>query len=282
MSHPTSYLNFIPEVVPSKEKADSDLWFLFDKNKILIKILENTITIPSWEDIANLSIINEGEHYLGRLMQVCCYTSNVTKFDTLPSNLEFRDFRSIGDSLILDLYLVAGKASEIIYWDKTHQYCSKCGTKTNPHKTERAMICPTCGFTAYPVISPAIIVAVSKADELLLAHNNNFPEGLYSTIAGFVEAGETFEHCVKREVYEETGILVKNIKYFTSQPWPFPNSIMIAFTAEYQAGEIKVDGIEIGDANWFKIESMPNLPMKSTVARKLIDNFINSITLENS
>ncbi|MEQ8196475.1 MAG: NAD(+) diphosphatase, partial [Clostridiaceae bacterium] len=118
------------------------------------------------------------------------------------------------------------------------------------------------------------IVSVIKGDEILLAHNAQFREGLYSVLSGFVEAGETFEECVKREVMEEVGIKVKNIKYFGNQPWPFPNSVMIGFTAEYESGEIKADGVEISDAGWFKKGNLPLIPDNLTIARKLIDDFL--------
>jgi NAD+ diphosphatase len=127
----------------------------------------------------------------------------------------------------------------------------------------------------YPRISPAIIVAVTRDDEILLAHNNNFKQNRYSVIAGFVEPGETFEDCVKREVMEEVNVKVKNIKYFSSQPWPFPDSLMIAFTAEYDEGEIRPDGIEIGDAGWYKRDNLPEVPTNTSVAGRLIQWFLN-------
>jgi ADP-ribose pyrophosphatase YjhB (NUDIX family) len=135
-------------------------------------------------------------------------------------------------------------------------------------------VCPKCGHISYPRLSPAVIVAVTKGDRLLLGRNKNFVSGLYSVLAGFVEEGETLEECVKREIREETGIEVKNIKYFGSQSWPFPNSFMLAFTAEHESSEIQVDENEITDARWFSVEEIPNIPGKLSISRKLIDWFL--------
>jgi NAD+ diphosphatase len=139
---------------------------------------------------------------------------------------------------------------------------------------ERAKRCPECGFISYPVICPAVITAIIKDRKILLAHNRSFKGNMYSLIAGFVEAGETLEECVKREIMEEVGLQVKNVKYLGSQPWPFPNSLMIGFTAEYESGEIAVDGVEISDAKWFDIDNLPELPSEISIARKIINWYI--------
>ncbi|MFT5876096.1 MAG: NAD+ diphosphatase, partial [Clostridium sp.] len=172
-----------------------------------------------------------------------------------------------------EMFWIGGRAVQIVNFNTDHAYCGRCGTLTQSIKSERAKKCPKCGLINYPRISPAIIVAVVREGKLLLAHNNQFPKGLYSVVAGFVEVGETFEECVVREVREETGIIVKNIKYFGNQPWPFPNSLMIGFTAEYASGEIKVDGKEIGDAKWYSSTEMPTTPDSISISKKLISWF---------
>lgn len=136
---------------------------------------------------------------------------------------------------------------------------------------ERARVCPKCGFASFPRLSPAAITADIKDGRILLAHAKHFKEKTYSIIAGFVELGETLEECVKREVMEEVGIEDDNIRYFGSQPWPFPNSLMLGFTAEYKSGEITVDGVEIGEAGWFTPANLPEIPSNLSIARKLID-----------
>ena len=139
---------------------------------------------------------------------------------------------------------------------------------------ERAKICLKCGLINYPRISPAIIVAVVKKNQILLARSERFPTGFYSVLAGFVEPGETFEDCVKREVKEEVGLDVKNIRYFGSQPWPFPDSLMVGFTADYDGGKILIDKTEIKDAGWFTAHDLPQIPGKISIARRLIDWFV--------
>jgi NAD+ diphosphatase len=141
---------------------------------------------------------------------------------------------------------------------------------------ERARSCPACGNVVYPRISPAIIIAVVKGEELLLAHNKNFRGGWYSVVAGFVEPGETIEDCAEREIFEEVGIKIKNIQYFASQPWPFPDSLMIGLTAEYESGELRPDGAEIDDAGFFRADALPETPGKTSVAGKLIGWFVDN------
>ncbi|MDP4090564.1 MAG: NAD(+) diphosphatase, partial [Bacillota bacterium] len=213
-------------------------------------------------------------HYLGELEGRNCYTAELDDEAAVQGEFRFENLRSVLDLMDEKLFLVCSRAVQIVAWDKDHRFCGRCGSPMEPKPGERAKQCTSCGFTNYPRISPAIIVAVTKGDKLLMAHNKNFRPGFYSVIAGFVDPGETFEQCVKREVIEEVGIRVRNIKYFRSQPWPFPNSLMVAFTAEYDGGEICEDGIEIEHADWYTVENMPSRPLGSTVAGKLIEWFI--------
>ncbi|GIW04292.1 MAG: hypothetical protein KatS3mg059_0912 [Thermomicrobiales bacterium] len=173
-----------------------------------------------------------------------------------------------------DLFAVAGRAAQIIEWDRTHQYCGRCGTPTETAPAERAKRCPRCGLLSFPRLSPAIIVLVERGDEVLLARSPHFAEGMYSTLAGFVEPGESLEEAVYREVLEETGIAVTGLQYFGSQPWPFPHSLMIGFTARYAGGEITIDRNEIEDARWFTAFTLPRVPQKLSIARRLIDAFV--------
>lgn len=193
-----------------------------------------------------------------------------------------RGFTTIGLRSLLgrfedELLKVAGVASQVLDWDRNHTYCGRCGTKTVASATERSRTCPSCSLTAYPRISPAIIVAVVKGDRILLGHNRRHRAGrVFSVLAGFVEPGESLEECVRREVMEEVGVEVEEISYFASQPWPFPDSLMVAFTARYRSGEIKVDGNEIMEADWFDKDHLPGIPPHGTVARRLIDWFVDS------
>jgi NAD+ diphosphatase len=161
-----------------------------------------------------------------------------------------------------------------VNWNQTHRYCGRCGKLTEDKTDERAKTCPECGMINYPRLSPAIIVAVLKNDRILLGRNKRFRLPFYSVLAGFVEPGETLEECVSREIREEVSITVKNIRYFGSQPWPFPDSLMIAFIADYAGGEISTDGSEIIDAAWFAKDNLPKIPPKISIARQLIDWFV--------
>ena len=213
---------------------------------------------------------------MGKLFDKSCFCCEIADDINIGDELIFSNLREASSDLTLNSFLLCGKASQILDWDKNHEFCGRCGSKTIILENERAKKCPKCNLINYPRISPAIIVAITKGNQILLAHNKNFIPGLYSVIAGFVEPSETLEDCVKREVFEEVGIKIKNITYFGSQPWPFPNSLMIAFFAEYKSGEIKVDGNEIVSADWYEVDKLPDIPQKHSVARKLIDTFINN------
>jgi NAD+ diphosphatase len=190
-----------------------------------------------------------------------------------PSGFRFEGLRALFDGISVAFFAVAARALEIVEWDASHRFCGKCGSATKLRRGERARECPTCGTLNYPRISPAVIVAVVREGRILLARSARFPPGLRSVLAGYVEPGETLEECVRREVREETKIEIANLRYFASQPWPFPHSLMIAFTAEYSGGEIVVDGSEIREADWYTPDNLPQIPGPMTVARRLIDWF---------
>ncbi|MDR2111675.1 MAG: NAD(+) diphosphatase, partial [Candidatus Accumulibacter sp.] len=170
-----------------------------------------------------------------------------------------------------EAFALAGRASELLDWQRNHRFCGHCGTPTAKKSGEFAMACPACGLLAYPRISPAAMVLVERGDELLLARGPHFLPGVFSALAGFVEAGETVEQCAAREVREEVGIEIANLRYFRSQPWPFPNSLMIAFFADYAGGEITPDPAEIEAAAWFPRHAAPPLPDQASIARHLIE-----------
>jgi NAD+ diphosphatase len=168
------------------------------------------------------------------------------------------------------------RAYHVAQWRRDSVYCGRCGTRNTDAPDELARLCPSCGRREYPRISPAVItVIINEKNEALLAHNRKFADGVYSLIAGFNEAGESLEATVAREIREEVGLEVKEIRYIASQPWPFPNSLMLGFTARYAAGEIRPDGEEIVDARWFTADNLPNLPGFGSVSRYLINSWLN-------
>ena len=212
-------------------------------------------------------------HFLGMLGDVACWGVDVPH-DQDPA-----------DGAALDLYafygraeevewLVAGRAVQLVEWARTHRFCGRCGTPTEQQPGERAMRCPSCGLLAFPRLAPAMITLVTRGDEALLARGVQFRNPVYSCLAGFVEPGESLEGAVGREVREEVGVEVGDVRYWGSQPWPFPHSLMVGFTAEWKSGEIEIDPTEIVDAQWFRRDNMPPIPPPISIARKLIDAWL--------
>jgi NAD+ diphosphatase len=189
----------------------------------------------------------------------------------LPEGLRAANLRNWFGVLDDETLGIAMRAVQVLEWDRTHRYCGACGTPTEQEPHERSKRCPACGLIAYPRISPAMMVLVSRGRELLLGRGLNFPPGRYSALAGFLEAGESIEEALHREVLEEVGVEVKNLRYFGSQSWPFPNSLMIAFHAEWAGGEARANPTELADAQWFTPESLPQLPPRLSIARALIE-----------
>jgi len=189
-----------------------------------------------------------------------------------PAGSRWSGLRSLFGVMDDSLVAIAGRAFQIADWDRSHRFCGVCATETRRDPKERARRCPACGHTAYPRISPAMMCLVTRGREVLLARNVNFPAGRYSALAGFLEAGESIEDAVHREVEEEVGVRVTSLRYFASQSWPFPNSLMIAFTAEYAGGELRPNGHEIAEAGWFSADELPQLPPRFSIARALLDD----------
>lgn len=277
MSDTKEYIRFTPGITTDEGARDSDLWFIFSGGKLLARATRESVTLPRLKDIEHIAFDLHGSFYMGNLDGDRCFAVELREVPEETGNFVFSDLRFLFGIMEEELLNVSSKASELINWENSSRYCGRCGAINENKKGERSKICPACGLVKYPVISPAVIVAIVKGDKILLAHNKNFKGTMYSVVAGFVETGETFEECVKREIFEEVGIRVKNIRYFGSQPWPFPNSLMVAFTAEYEGGDIQVDNVEIGHADWFGIENLPEIPRRGSVARKLIDWFIENI-----
>lgn len=189
----------------------------------------------------------------------------------IPAGLQRINVRQAFDLLPAGHWSLAARAKQMLSWDLATRFCGACGSPTQAMNGEPAKLCPNCGQRSYPQIAPAIMCLVRRGDELLLARSAHFRPGMYSALAGFVEAGESVEACVHREVFEETGIRVTNLRWFASQPWPFPQSLMLAFHADYAGGEIVPQPGEIEDAQWFRIDALPDLPSAVSIASRLID-----------
>jgi NAD+ diphosphatase len=211
---------------------------------------------------------------LGRLDGQLVYAAELAAGDAPPAGLAPVDLRTLYGVLGEPRWSLAGRAAQLLAWDRDHAFCGRCGTATEHLPGERARHCPSCGLDAYPRLSPAVITVVERGDEVLLARGTRFPRPFYSALAGFVEPGESLEECVRREVREEVGIELGEIRYFGSQPWPFPNSLMIGFHADYASGELVLDPAEIVDAGWFRAGEMPLVPPPLSIARALIDDYL--------
>lgn len=207
---------------------------------------------------------------VGELHGLPCYAADVERFPEIhpgePTPLR-TIFQLAGDQV----FMLAGRATQLLDWQANHRFCGRCGTPTAMKSGELAMACPSCGLLAYPRISPAVMVLVRDGEKLLLARGAHFKAGVFSALAGFVEPGETLEQCAAREVREEVGIEIANLRYFHSQPWPFPNSLMVAFFADYAGGTITPDPKEIEAADWFAPDALPSLPDPVSISRRLIE-----------
>ena len=272
------YKRYKPEVRGEPAKDNHRYWFIYSSNKLLVRVSNIEVSIPFLKDLAEIGIYPIRTQYLGTLQEIPCYSAEVSPELVAPTGTAFKDLRSLYGALDEDIFLLAGKAIQIVGWDQTHQYCGRCGSKTETLEGERAKKCRACGFTSYPRVTPAVIVGIIRENKILLARSSMIRANWHSILAGFVEPGETLEECVKREIAEEVGIQVKNIKYFGSQSWPFPNSLMIGFTAEYECGEIRLDGTEIAEANWYDVKNLPELPSKMSISRQIIDWFVKSFS----
>ena len=249
-------------------------WFIFKGHQLLTQDDRGEMSVPLMRDMEELRLSPLGIQPIGRIDDAQCYVADLPEDSEAPQGMAFRGLRGIFGSLDEDMYAMAIKALGIVNWDRTSRFCSQCGAKIERKPYIIGKECSQCGFISFPRISPAVIVLVERDDSALLARAGRFKGNLYSVIAGFVEPGETLEETVRREVKEETGIEVKDIRYFGSQPWPFPDSLMIGFTARYAGGEITIDGEEIIDARWFHVGNLPEIPGKISIARSLIDWFI--------
>ncbi|NMG22976.1 NAD(+) diphosphatase [Brasilonema bromeliae] len=265
---------FIPGIAPPLLQSEPAWWFAFVGNKLLVRAEAKVSEIPNLISLTEIGLEPVRTQFLGTLDGQPCYSAELPKDAIAPDGMVLQGLRELYGTLDEQLYALSGRAIQIVEWDRTHQYCGHCATGTTQLSHERAKRCPKCGLVNYPRLSPAIIVLVSRGEELLLARAPRFPPGMYSVLAGFVEPGESLEETVVREVREEVGIEVKDIRYFGSQPWPFPNSLMIGFTATYASGDIVIEPQELVDAAWFSKDNLPQIPPKLSIARKLIDSFV--------
>lgn len=218
-------------------------------------------------------------HFLGYWGDQPCYTVEIDeRSQPDPTRYQLGNLYQVLGRMEERLFALAGRASQILDWERDHRYCGRCGSRMVPDSEERAMRCQPCGTINYPRIAPCVIVLVTRGEEMLLARNVNFPRPMYSTLAGFIEAGENAEQTVVREVREEVGVDVCRLRYFQSQSWPFPNQLMLGYFAEYAGGDIVCEPGEIADAQWFHYRDLPMVPPASSISGQLIRHYIDNLS----
>jgi NAD+ diphosphatase len=259
--------------VPPAEGTLDDAWyFVFIDQQILCMSEQGTPRPLLSDELRWLEIQRQAEIFLGRYQGRACYA--VAASGSIQPGFSLVGLRSWLGRVAPPMFYLAGRAQQLIDWDRDHRFCGRCGTPMIDHPSDRAKQCPECELISYPRLSPSIIVLVRRGDEMLLARNARWPQGMYSTLAGFVEPGESIEQTVHREVFEEVGIRVTGLRYFGSQSWPFPNSLMLGFHAEYAGGDIRCQEGEIAEARWFRYDELPAVPPGTAISRWLIDAFI--------
>lgn len=278
-----------PPSAPGSESEDG-LLFVFRGDQLLVEVGPPSSERPedarvqsrsSWARLprghsagTQLGLEPVRSLYLGTLGDVHCYAAEIAPELAAPAGLSWQGLRQLF-SVLDDAHLaLAGRAVQLLDWDRNHRFCGRCGTPTVSKPEERARACPACRLVAYPRISPAVMALVRRGRQLLLGRGPGFPPGMFSALAGFAEPGETLEQCLAREVREESGVEVCNIRYSGSQPWPFPNSLMIAFHCDYAGGELRPQEGEIEAVSWFEFDRLPKLPGRISIARRLIDEAV--------
>lgn len=248
-------------------------WFIFIANNILLLHDENGYHIPCAPHPPLPQKNWTTRQPLPTLRGKACMAYSISVPPADMNGLETIGLRQSWHLLDKDFYQMAAKAYELLYWDSNTRYCGVCGAPMKRH-TDISKRCTNCGKEVWPQVSPAIIVRIRKGNKILMVHALNFSRReMYGLVAGFVETGETLEECVRREVKEEVGVNIDNIRYFGSQPWPYPCGIMIGFTADYVDGDIHVQEEELSNAGWFGADNLPPIPDKMSIARQLIDDF---------
>lgn len=276
---------FFSSVTAPAENLGAAYWLIFRGNRVLVADDGRHAALPWLADGRSLGLPLIRQHYLGYYTgdnPRHAFTAEVEEGTEPPPGMTFQGLRHLFGRLPEDQLWLAGRAVQIIDWDRNNVYCGRCGVLNEIQAYERSKKCPNCGLVTYPRISPAIIVRVTRQDDqgnhILLAHGARHRSGMYSVLAGFVEPGETLEDCVRREVMEEVGVAVTDIRYFGSQPWPFPDSLMIAFTAVTSQAELRLQKEEIAAAGWFDVRNLPKIPPPVSIAHALIMDFVRQET----
>lgn len=244
---------------------------------------ESPLHYPTYLELAAQLPADDQLHHLGSWQGRPVFAVAVARGFAAPEPFGWLDLRRLLGVVEAEFFHVAGRAAQILDWARNHRYCGRCGGETGPHAGgERALICRSCGFGAYPRINPCVISIVTRGDEVLLARAHRFGNGMYSALAGFMEVGESAEETLAREVREEVGVEIARVRYFASQSWPFPSNLMLAYLADYAGGDIRLQEDEIADAGFFHYTDLPLLPPGGSIARAMIDHFVAERTAQHA
>lgn len=267
-------MSFQPASQPPGHPSSQAWCFAFvQRDLLLLEGLPHEI--PMGRTVtAGLLAQASASHYLGALASVDCWALSLPE---APPGWQATPLRTAMMALAPPLSALAGRAAQVLEWDRSHRFCGVCGTPTVLQAGERARVCPACDHSSYPRLSPAMMALVWRPGALLLARSPHYSKGMYSALAGFVEAGESLEDCVHREVGEEVAVSVTDLRYQGSQSWPFPHSLMVAFTARYDGGVIVPQPGEIEHAAWFPLDDLPGIPPRFSIAGRLIRDTVEAM-----
>lgn len=261
-------------LAPADLSGDA-LWLVFQGGRILVAEDPAQGLFPQLRDASWLGMAELARQYLGQLEGRGVFAVSVAEAELPPAGWRFDDLRRLLGQADDVLFAIAGRAFQVLEWERNHRFCGRCGVPTDAHpQGERARVCPACRLSSYPRINPCVIVAVTRGEEILLARAQRFTRPMFSTLAGFVEAGESAEETLHREVMEEVGVRVGNLRYFGSQSWPFPNNLMLGFHADYAGGELSIQEEEIAEAGFFRYDDLPPIPPAGSIAHALIQDFV--------
>jgi len=266
---------FVPENINSSSESSVSIII---RNQEFLTSKQSEILIFEDDDLKWSEMEFIDTQFLGFLNDKPCFIRELTPDSPVSDHAMLAPLRTLLGRMPDALFSICSRSLQLTDWKNNNKFCGVCGSKMKGHESERAMFCECNNILIYPKISPCIIVLVTNGENMLLAHNKNFPGNFYSTLAGFIEAGESAEDAIHREIFEEVKVKVKNIEYFGSQSWPFPSQLMLGYHAEYLEGEIKPDGVEIDNADWFHFENLPQVPTGNiSISGQLIESYINKL-----
>jgi NAD+ diphosphatase len=256
-------------------RLSEPLVLAFSGDRLLLERTQDDagVGLPTVSDLESLGITGRFPMDLGEVDGIPVEAWDVPELPELADGWCLEGVRSLFGIVDERLFAVMGRGAHLIHWRRTSEHCGDCGAITELAGSEFALRCPSCGLSQFPHISPSVVVLIEDGSRCLLTHESEFQTGLFTCLAGFVEPGETLEQAIHREVHEEAGLDVSDLRYFGSQPWPYPDGLMVGFHARYAGGELRKRDGELKEARWFDVSELPLLPGSFSLARQLIDDF---------